>query len=398
MIQDIVPSGGDIEVIVYTGRRNDGDVESDHGTNPSSFKDDDDDDAVEGISTDGIIKEEVEGQNYYKKSKRRHRRIIPLSIGLLIGAMISVTVFIVANVRSGSLIPTIFTSIMHEQLYCRTYPRPVSFVGKKGVALQLNDNVAVGSLISSARNVPILQSLRPYWNYGWSSVRSTIQPDDIEWVPMIWGGQNANAVKQRIDSYVVPHIKSGKVKRILGFNEPDSPSQSNMTVERALEIWPTLEYTNVSVISPSCALPASEWMRSFMITSTNTCKRVDWVAVHWYGSANFISFRNMVRNYYYMYGKKPIILTEFAVADYKTTTFEGNGNTREEVLSFMKQALPWLESRSWIVGYAWFPYSINDIKGWTSALYDNSGQLTPLGQYYASVRKDAPYGNLTIRW
>ena len=99
-----------------------------------------------------------------------------------------------------------------------------------------------------------------------------------------------------------------------------------------------------------------------------------------------------------MYGKKPIILTEFAVADFKTETLAGNGNTREEVLSFMKQALPWLESRSWIAGYAWFPYSINDIKGWTSALYDDSGRLTPLGQYYASVRKETPKGNQTIRW
>jgi hypothetical protein len=386
MIQDIVPSGGNIEVIVYTGRS-----DSDNGTNPN-YDD-------EGVSSDGIIKsKELVGQGYKNKSKRRYRPIIALSIGLLIGTIMSVTIFVVANVRSGSLIPTFFTSIIHEQLFCRTYPRPVPFAGKKGVAMQLNDFAAAGSPSNSYRNVPILQSLRPYWNYGWSAIRSTIQPDDIEWVPMIWGGNNVNAVRQRIDFYVVPHIQSGKVKRILGFNEPDAPSQANMTVQRALEIWPTLEYTNVSVVSPSCALPAGEWMRSFMVTATNTCKRVDWVAVHWYGSANFISFRNTIRNYYYMYGKKPIIITEFAVADFKTTTLEGNGNTREEVLSFMKRALPWLESRSWIVGYAWFPYRINDIKGWTSALYDDYGQLTRLGQYYASVRKDTPYGNQTIQW
>ena len=383
MIPNVVNSGNEIEILACTGSESNG---SDHEDN---------------VPTDGIfIEEAVDGQDYIAKPRRRRRQIISMSIGVCIGTMISMTVFIVAHVRSGSRIPTIFTSILREQsMYCRTYPRPPSFVGKKGLALQMIDNAAIGSPASSLRNVPILQSLRPYWNYGWSLVRSSRQPDDIEWVPMVWGGHNADTVKQRIDTNVVPYIKSGKVKRILGFNEPDASSQSNMTVEKALEIWPTLANTNVSVISPSCAQPASVWMQSFMIgTTMNTCPRVDWVAVHWYGSANFISFRNTIRNYYYMYGKKPIILTEFAVADFKTETLAGNGNTREEVLSFMKQALPWLESRSWIAGYAWFPYSINDIKGWTSALYDDSGRLTPLGQYYASVRKETPKGNQTIRW
>ena len=386
MIQGIVntDTGDDIEMIICS----DGIAD---GTNITDADGDYDD-----VSTDGIIKE-VEGQAYDKTPKKGRRQIVSLSIGLLIGTVISLTVFIVANVRSGSMVPTIITSVIHEQAFCFWYPRPPSFAGKKGVALVLNDDDVVDGPRSSTRNVPILKSLRPYWNYGWSVVRSTMQPDDIEWVPMVWGGQDADTVKQRIDTYVVPHLQSGKVKRILGFNEPDSSSQSNMTVDQALEIWPSLEYTNVSVISPSCVFPAREWMQSFMITSINTCKRVDWVAVHWYGSANFIPFRDTIRNYYYMYGKKPIIITEFAVADYITTTLEGNGNTREEVLSFMKQALPWLESRSWIVGYAWFSFNINDTKGWTSALYDDFGQLTPLGKFYSSVRKETPYGNTTIR-
>jgi hypothetical protein len=386
MIQDIELYGDQIEIIDNSNRRSSDN--DDNGVN--RYYDED-------IVTDGIIKEEeMKGQDYRMKIRFYHPIIISLLIGFLIGTMISMTVFVVANVRSSG--SPIFTSIIHEQLYCRRYPRPVPFAGKKGVAIQLNDHVTAGSRTSSTRNVPILQGLRPYWNYGWSVVRSTMQPDDIEWVPMVWGGHDVNTVKHRVDSHILPHIQSGTVKRILGYNEPDAPSQANMTVERALEIWPVLEYTNVSVISPSCALPASAWMQSFMIAAMNTCKRVDWVGVHWYGSANFISFRNTIRNYYYMYGKKPIIITEFAVADFKTTTFEGNVNTREAVLSFMKQAVPWLESRSWIVGYAWFPFSVNDIRGWPSALYDDSGLLTPLGQYYASVRKDTPKGNQTIRW
>ena len=384
MIHDIVNTDDDIEMIMRV-------------TSDGDFEDDDDDDV---ISTDGIIKiiQDVERQVHATNPKRMRQLFASLSIGLFVGTMVSTAVYIGTGNRGGSSIPTIFTSVIHEQLVCRRYPAPKPFAGKKGVAIGLNDSADPGKAANSIKHVAIMKSLRPYWNYGWSVVRSVIQPDDIEWVPMVWGGKDAATVKERIETNVLPHIQSGKVKRILGFNEPDSSSQSNVPVERALEIWPELVSTGVSVISPSCAHPASEWMKSFMSNATNTCKRVDWVAVHWYGSANFIAFRDRIRSYYHMYGRKPIIVTEFGVADYQTTTFEGNGNTREEVLSFMKQAVPWLETRSWVVGYAWFSHSITDIKGWTSALYYDDGQLTPLGQYYASVRKETPKGNQTIKW
>ena len=387
MMQDFTNSDDDDIEIIACSRRHHGEYDdiSDSGTECD-------------VSTVGIF-EDVDGHDHNTKPRRRGRQIISLSIGLLIGIMISMALFIVANVRSGgSRIPSIFTSKVDEQMYCPWYKRPPSFAGKKGLALQLIDNLSAGRSGSSLKNTPILKSLRPYWNYGWSLVRSSMQPDDIEWVPMAWGGIDANTVKQRIDAYVVPHIKSGKVKRILGFNEPDAAQQANMMVKTALDLWPVLEYTNVSVISPACAKPAGAWMQSFMTNATKTCKRVDWVAVHWYGLANFTTFRNMMVNYYTKYGKRPIILTEFAVADFSATTLVGNNNTREEALTFMKQALPWLESRPWIVGYAWFPYTITDIVGWPSALFDDSGQLTPLGQYYASVRTDTPTGNQTIEW
>ena len=49
---------------------------------------------------------------------------------------------------------------------------------------------------------------------------------------------------------------------------------------------------------------------------------------------------------------------------------------------FMRTVLPELDRRDYIVRYAWFTdYSSNQL--WTSALFDDEGVLTPLGEFYA---------------
>ena len=54
----------------------------------------------------------------------------------------------------------------------------------------------------------------------------------------------------------------------------------------------------------------------------------------------------------------------------------------EWVLEFMQQVLPELDRRDYIVRYAWFhDYSSNQL--WTSALFNDEGELTPLGAFYA---------------
>jgi hypothetical protein len=327
-----------------------------------------------------------------EKENHRRKPILAWSVGLAICALISVLVLLISKGPKSAITP--LTLITNELVTCRKYPKPPPFAGKKGVAISLNDNAVGGSM----KNVTILQRLQPYWNYGWALPRSTLQPDNIEYVPMVWGGSSSDMVRERIATYVTPHIQSGQVKRIFGYNEPDAEEQSNILVQRALDMWPALESTGVSIVSPSCALPGNEWMRSFMNNVTTTCKRVDWVAVHWYGSANFTAFKKAITKYYYMYGRKPIIITEFAIADFEATKMEENFNSREKVLSFMKQAVPWLEGRSWIVGYAWFSFGIWDPKGWTSAMYNNAGDLSILGKYYASVRNETPQGNRSISY
>lgn len=291
-----------------------------------------------------------------------------------------------------SVLPSTSPTMTTPAAYCaQEYPAPPPLPGKKGGAIIFAKEGQIGSWIE---NLPKLLLQKPYWNYNWGPIRIDAQPDDIEFVPMIWGGYNLDQV-QEVLSYVVPLIESGLVKRLFGFNEPDLEEQSNMPLQLALDLWPALESTNVSLTSPSCAHPEREWMQGFMSNVTATCKQVDWVGVHWYKGPSFEGFIDDMATLYEMY-RRPMVITEFAVADWDATTVANNSFNASVVLDFMKKVLPWLEAQDWIVGYVWFNFPITSPPGTSSALFDEQGNLTTLGQYYASVRTDTPQGDQSI--
>jgi hypothetical protein len=66
----------------------------------------------------------------------------------------------------------------------RTHPIYSPLPGKRGVGLLLREPGQEGSY---EVNMPKVIMLKPYWNYSWGSKRVPTQPDDIEFVPMIWG-------------------------------------------------------------------------------------------------------------------------------------------------------------------------------------------------------------------
>jgi len=75
------------------------------------------------------------------------------------------------------------------------------------------------------------------WGYTWGTtpIKGTTTRDwkkmGIDYIPMIWGEKILNKTK------AVPF----EATTLLGFNEPDHPEQSNMTPERAAELWSTVE-------------------------------------------------------------------------------------------------------------------------------------------------------------
>ena len=73
---------------------------------------------------------------------------------------------------------------------------------------------------------------------------------------------------------------------MLGFNEPDRADQANMTTDDAIALWPLLEQTDIPLVSPVPASAFGGWLADFYNKANARGFRVDYTAVHWYGSPN----------------------------------------------------------------------------------------------------------------
>lgn len=106
--------------------------------------------------------------------------------------------------------------------------------------------------------------------------------------------------------------------------------------------------------------------------------RTDFVAIHIYGPPDPQKFLQRLDAAYKHY-RKPIWITEFAVADWSAREAGTNRYSEEQVMAFMKVVIPELEKRSYVERYAWFGAGRGSGKEAvrTSRLVDSRGALTP---------------------
>lgn len=286
--------------------------------------------------------------------------------------------------------------------------------GKKGICFAMREpndpkRSVWGLPVKWPDSIPKVKEFKVSWNYSWASDRKAAQPNNIEFLPMIYGCYGLEATEERLQRDVLPAIKSGKVKRLMGFNEPDKKNQSNVNVKTAIEYWPLLEKMGIPLCSPSPARMEpnindgtsqgvkGKWLQDFFYEVDKRGLRVDYVGVHWYGGLDVDHFKAKMERLYNMYGQRPLIISEFAPANWSAKTREQNTRTPAAVLDFMKEVLPWLEKTEWIAGYAWFAFGINQPAGWNAALLDHDMKLTACGRYYQSVSPENPNGDLSIK-
>lgn len=255
---------------------------------------------------------------------------------------------------------------------------PVTEVGltKKGAAFSNN----------SLRWSHKTSELGAHWMYSWGNIMRDEIPENVEFVPMFWGRgsvtqENINRIKQL--------VAEGKVKYVLGFNEPDGADQANMSVDEAIALWPMLEQIGVPLVSPATVNPNNAWMQEFMRRADAQGLRVDHVAVHHYGGASVTAFIDKLKQTYQAYNR-PIWVTEFAVADWSATTAANNRYSQTEVLAFMDEALKAMDEIKWVHRYAWFDGRQAPLR--PSALFDEDGNITPVGQLYAGHRRNGLIG------
>jgi RNA polymerase sigma factor (sigma-70 family) len=221
------------------------------------------------------------------------------------------------------------------------------------------------------------------WYYNWGPTPSGITaPAGTSFVPMIWGSADVTAP-------TLAQVKSeGDV--LLGFNEPDQSGQANMTVAQALDLWPQLEATGMTLGSPAVSSGAATpggWLDQFMTGAKSRGYRVNFITVHWYGGdfstgpavQQLESYLQAIYDQYHL----PIWLTEFALTSYAgpTPTFP----TEEQQAAFLTAATEMLDGLPYVQRYAWFALPVSSGSG-TTGLFNPGPTATEVGRAFEAAR------------
>jgi hypothetical protein len=201
---------------------------------------------------------------------------------------------------------------------------------------------------------------------------------------MVWGHAGAEQTLAGITSEVSAAVSAG-YKYVLGFNEPDNPTQSNISVATAISLWPSFNNPSVLICSPATqgnATPGLTWIQQFMtqVNADTTGKlRVDFIATHWYGwnagacdpAAN--TLQSWIEGIEAIPGNRPIWLTEWGCDNLSNPD-------AQTVETFYAGALAMLAKHPRVVRYAWYQWET-----YNELVNADGGALTPLGTAYAGA-------------
>ncbi|MFS1299994.1 glycosyl hydrolase [Streptosporangium longisporum] len=247
---------------------------------------------------------------------------------------------------------------------------PAETSAKKGVGVWQAPGVSAALAASGAS-----------WYYTWAPHHNGVTtPASAEFVPMIWGAASVTDQNLAQAKAAGPYL--------LGFNEPDLAEQSNMSVEKALSLWPRLTATGQKIGSPAVAYGGDTpggWLDRFMTGASQKGYRVDFITLHWYGGdfrteAAVGQLRSYIQAVYERY-RKPIWLTEFALIDFS------NGvrfPTDAQQAAFVTASTKMLASLPYVQRYAWFGLPSSDTEP-NSGLFRSNGAATAAGRAFQAA-------------
>jgi RNA polymerase sigma factor (sigma-70 family) len=220
------------------------------------------------------------------------------------------------------------------------------------------------------------------WYYDWAATPDGIaSPPGASFVPMIWGAKSVTTAALD-QAEAEGHV-------LLGFNEPDLSSQADMTVQQALDLWPRLMATGMTLGSPAVADDAATpggWLDQFMRGAAARGYRVNFITVHWYGAdfstgpavQQLQSYLQAIYDRYHL----PIWLTEFALANYGggTPSFP----TESQQAAFVTAATRMLAGLSFVQRYAWFALPTSSGSG-TTGLFNPGPAATEVGRAFEAA-------------
>jgi hypothetical protein len=247
------------------------------------------------------------------------------------------------------------------------------------------DGGTTGAAYKGVANSPCAarMQLNVSWYYNWEQTEDEACPNDAggEFVPMIWGHTGAEQTASSIQQAVQGFVSHGAL-HVLGFNEPDNSSQSNIPVATAISLWPSFDVAGIQVGSPGTqgnANPGEAWFNDFMKqVNANSALRTDFLAIHWYGwnagscdnkAAQLESYLTWAEG---IAGARPIWITEWGCLN-------DSAPDAATVVTFYKAAIAMFEKHPRLQRYAFYPWSTNN------ELTNKDGSLTELGMAYAAA-------------
>lgn len=228
---------------------------------------------------------------------------------------------------------------------------------KRGLAFADTDNTG---------DIAVAYDTQVSWVYDWGSTTpSYLKDTDMTYVPMQWGEDN-------VDNFMA-EVQAQNAKIILGFNEPDLSSQSNIAPMTAASLWvqyiQPLSAHGVRLGGPAVSNAPSgiPWLSQFLGNCTECT--FDFIPIHWYGDG-LDNFKDYVESFYGKFSL-PMWVTEFA----------STSSNVSEVEDFCTDAITYLDDQDWIEGYAWFAFYRQESGSYYNLL-DVNGQPNALGDIY----------------
>ena len=255
------------------------------------------------------------------------------------------------------------------------------------------------------------------WMYNWGLTNTASLPAGGIYQPMQWGNYNWTYNTSAASTWkLYPAWRtSSQALHLMGFNEPDTWSQSgnsldtantgelNFSTTRAMqksvELWPRLLAMDLPLVAPCPANMTNGWLADFYTQADALGYRVDYTAKHSYGSPGGGSAARLISGVlegYTLWGR-PMWLTEFSFVDWG-----GNASwSEEDNYNCLAEFLWRAESLAWLRKYALFvftedannPQPANPWQDFTPAPRSNSrdinGNMTAFGNLYAAWDNDA---------
>ena len=207
--------------------------------------------------------------------------------------------------------------------------------GKRGLAY---NDVALTDAFSSNSKVG--------WAYNWGS-SATGLASNIKFIPLLWG--TASTWTSVWSANAKAAIASGST-HLFSFNEPDMSTQANLSPADAAAAYKTYMMPfagQAKLCAPAVTNGGGamglDWLMAF-IDECQGCQ-IDCVSIHWYSPLEYADdFKVHVQNATDVSGGKEVFVSEFA-----PTT-----GSDSDIASFLGDVMPWMDSQSFIGGYAYF--------------------------------------------